>query len=123
MLRDERFDLRQDLRVPAELELAVDAVLERAPAQRLEPGYLRLRRPEIRNVCERLPAPQREGFREQGGCFLHPSARMSGVRVVEQPFEAVRVERVRSHAKHVTGRLRHEDRWFAVAGPGVQDPS
>ena len=66
VLGDECLQLADNLGVPAELELGLDPLLERAEPQLLEAGDLALRKGLVGQVAESGPAPERERLAE--GC-------------------------------------------------------
>ena len=70
VLSHERLELADQLGVAAELELGRDALLERAEAQLLEPGDLRLGERLVRELRECRPAPERQCLREQPGALV-----------------------------------------------------
>ena len=61
MLRDERFELADDVTVPAEIEVCIDPRLERHEAELVETPDLRLREVVERELGQRRATPKREG--------------------------------------------------------------
>jgi hypothetical protein len=60
VLRDERFQLADELTLPAEVEIGVDPVLEERPANLLETPDLSLCPRFVAEIGQRRPAPERE---------------------------------------------------------------
>ena len=100
--RDERLELGDHLRVPAELELGVDPPLERLQAELVE---VHSRRGDglAGKVGERRSAPQRERVAQERVGL----ARVGGARLVDELAETVEVELVRLDAQQVSRRPGH----------------
>ena len=101
MLRDQRFELVDDLGPAAELEVGVDPCLDgRDPPLAEEPDLL-LRELLEREIFERIAAPQRERGTQELCALLRGRA----LGLVDEPVEAREVELLRVGAQHVAGRL------------------
>src|SRR5215217_307791 len=105
MLRDENFQLADELRVPARVQVRVDPFLERREAELLElrdVGLSKRLEGEISKSrsapqCERLTQLARFLFRVQSPCLLH------------KPPEGFEVELTGPNVDAVTRCLRLED--------------
>src|SRR5262249_62344361 len=62
MFRDERLELGHQLVMAAELEVGIDAVLDRSQMELLQPGDLALCERLGRKVGQRLSPPERQGI-------------------------------------------------------------
>ena len=105
MRRDEHLELRDELAVPAQLELGVDSLLQRRQPELLEPPDLVLRELVEREVREGGPSPERQRPGDLGCTILgRPAARLP-----EQALEPRRINAVGVDPEHVPGRLGHEE--------------
>src|ERR671922_3062932 len=107
MLVHEGFELRDQVRVPAELEVGVEALLERCEAKLIEPRDL-VRERLVGQVAERWAAPLAQrlaqllrGTRGVARTQLLP-------RHVAQPLEPSEVELVIRHRQQIAGRTGDE---------------
>ncbi len=112
VLRGEGGSVGDHVVVAAELDLGLDAVLERGEPELVEPRDLRLEEALVREVGERRAAPERERVPERGGALRGRKR----PRVVHEPLEATSVDRTRLRPKHVPGRARL-DRLFPDQHP------
>ena len=118
MLGCERFELRDEDGVPAEVELGLDPLLHRREAELVEAIGLRAGPRLVGEVGERRPAPQRERLAQR----LGPCGRVERGGLGEQPLEPCRVDGVRRHVEHVARRPRAQQigaEDAAEAGNGV----
>ena len=104
MLLDELFQLADELACGAQLEVGVDALLERRESRLLEPADLVAGERLEREVLERRPAPERERRAQLLGAL----ARLGAASLRGEPLEARQVESLRVDAQDVAGRLREE---------------
>ena len=100
MLGDERVELADQLRVPARGEIGVDPLLERRPAQLLEPRDLGLRERLVGEVGERRAAPQRQRPPQRRGGAVGIGA----LRLADELLEAREVELRPVDLQGVAGR-------------------
>ena len=96
-----RFELTDQLRVPAELQIGIDAVLDRRGARLLEPGDHRAGEGVVREVDERVAAPQGERVPEHVRRRLGVARVQRGASFCREPVEASRVERVPRQVERV----------------------
>ena len=94
--RREPLELADQLRVAAERQVGVEAVLDRGQAQLLQPGDVGLERGLESEVAERGPAPEREGARERRRGRLGPAGAKLRPRIAHRVLEAMEVEPRRS---------------------------
>ena len=95
MRDDERFQLRDDGAVPAECELGVEPLLERAQPQFLETGDLGLGEVVVGEVGEGLAAPELECLPDRGLRAGRISAGEPFSSLLQQRSEAIAVELTR----------------------------
>src|SRR2546421_5062536 len=91
MLRDERLELRNDLRESRTRKVRLDAVLKCGDVQLLEPEDLFCCKRLEPELGQRFASPQRERFAEARGSLL----RLERTRGRDQPLELLKVDRVR----------------------------
>src|SRR5215211_1662250 len=99
MLCDERLQLADQLRVPSELELGVDSLLDYTQAQLLETGDLALGEGVVGEVGQGPAAPECERLGER----IRGRLRVFAVRLGGKPLEAGEVEFVGLDAEQVAG--------------------
>src|SRR6478609_1763203 len=104
MLRDEPFELGDELSARAELEVGVDPLLQGFQAELLEPADLALREALQLEVAERRAAPQRQRLAQRAGSPL----RILPPRLRDEPLEATEIELLGLDPEQVAGRLRDE---------------
>ena len=108
MLRHERLELADQLRVPSAGQVGVDAVFEQRELKLLEPADLGLRK---RLECEfrkRRAAPQLKGRSQLIGGAPAVVRGQGLATLVGQALAAVEVELARLHVEQVAIRLRHK---------------
>ena len=108
VLGSERLELADELPIPAESEVDLDAQLERGKPDLLEPRDRRLGEALVGDVRERRSPPQRQRLPQPIGGVACLPVREALPRVVDQPLEPVEVELIRPQTDHVAGRLRGE---------------
>ena len=118
VLRDERPQLADELRVEPALEVGRDALLERLEPGLLEPRDLRLAEALVSQVGERRSAPERERLAEPGRGSGRVAAAQRLAPGGHPELEAVDVELARLDPEHVPGRAGLE----RVAGEGLPEP-
>jgi len=101
----ERLELSDHAGVRPERKVRVDALLERREPQLLEPAPLRLHERLVRQIRERVAAPEVERLLQQLGPLGGGAA--GGLR--DECLEPREVELVGSDPEHVAGRMRDED--------------
>ena len=94
MLLHQRFELTDQLRVPAEEQVGVDAVFDRRGPRFFEPGDHRSRERIVGEVDERGAAPQRECVAQHVRGRLGVALVQGGAAFRREPVEPGRVERV-----------------------------
>ncbi len=109
VLTDQRLKLADERGVEAEGEIGLDPLLERGEAQLLEARDFRLRERLVREVGERVPAPQIEGVVEQFGGGRRISGGGRPRSLAELMLEALRVEPVRLDPEQVAAGARQHD--------------
>ena len=110
-------ELRNHVRMAAELQVGRDPVLERGGAQVLEPGDLRLRERLVPQVGERRPPPQRERARQR---LPRERGVAAGERVparLRLGLEALDVQLARVETELVPGRLGDQQLAAALRRP------
>jgi hypothetical protein len=108
MVADQRFELADHLRVVAERQLGLDALLDGRQAQLLEAGDLALGEGLIREIGERGTTPEREGVSQQLGGALRATAGKGLRALVQQPLEACPVELVGPEPDQVPAPARED---------------
>src|SRR5262245_16780329 len=103
MLADEPLELGNELRLPSEREIRVDALLERGETLFLESDARGSRERHV-ELGEGRPAPQRKRLAQQLGRL----GGWHGPRRRHQPLEALEVELAVSNPDQVAGRLRDD---------------
>src|SRR5580765_6257047 len=106
MVPDKRLELGEELRMSPELELGVQALLERRHAQLVESRDRCAGERLVREIRERSPTPQIERPAEQIGGRLCIAAFVRLGRVVRPTLEAIEIEPLRFDAEDVAGRAR-----------------
>ncbi len=101
---DKRFELRDEARTFAELEVGVDSFLERVQPQLLEPADLGLRERLERQVGERRATPQRQRLTKLCCSIGRLGASCSG----DEPLEPPEVKAVRVDRQDVARRAGHQ---------------
>jgi hypothetical protein len=104
MLGDKRLQLAYELGVTSELEVSVDALLERDRAKFLEPANLSLCEGLEREVGKRRATPKRERIAKD----RLPVRRRPLPGFRDQTLEAERVDIIAIGVQHVTGRAGDE---------------
>ena len=102
MLGDERLELADELGMAAELEVGVDARLERGEALFLQAAGLGTGERRVGGVGERGAAPEREGVHEG----LRGRGGVRGARLKDESAEALEVELARLHPQLVARTAR-----------------
>src|SRR5262245_31900368 len=99
MLVDEHFQLADELTVPTQGQVCLDAQLERREAKLLEAKDLRLRERLAREVGESRPAPEAKRIAEQSRSMVgrRPS------RLLDELLEAEEVELVGCDLDQISG--------------------
>jgi hypothetical protein len=105
MLVDEHFELPDELTVPTQGQVCLDAQLERSQAKLLEAKDRRLRERLAREIGESRPAPEAKRIAEQSRSFVGRGKR----RLLDELLEAEEVELVGSDPNQVSG-LPGDDR-------------
>ena len=108
MFEQQRFELANQLGVPAEREIRLDALLESNLAQLLEACDFRGHEALVREICKRGAPPERERLPEFVGCVFRPGAASLVKRLPaagRQHFETGAVELIGGEPQHVSGRL------------------
>ena len=108
MLAREHLQLGDGLRVPAEREVGLEAVLQRDEAKLLEPGDLVAGERLEREVPERRAAPQAERPAEDVGRLARVIRGEQAAALLEQALEHAGVETVVLETQHVARWLRLE---------------
>jgi hypothetical protein len=93
-----------ELRVPPEVELGLGPVLERGQPQVGEPGRLRRGQRQVRQLGQRVAAPQLQGLAEQPPGRAEVAAAQRPPSRPHQLGEAEHVEPVRGQPQPVAGR-------------------
>jgi hypothetical protein len=107
--------LRHDVLMPAEIQVGLDADLERLQPQLLEPGSVFAAEPLGTDVGQRASAPQVQGLVE-GGAHIEPPVVVPGdIGLPDQAFEAGDVQLLLAQADEVARSRGHE----AVGAQGV----
>ncbi len=104
LARDQRFELPDELGVPAERHFGLDPFLERRQAQLLEPGPLAPGERRGRELRERRPAPEPERLPQAVRRRLRPPFRQRRAPLGHETLEAVEVEVVGPELEYVAGR-------------------
>jgi hypothetical protein len=103
---DQPLGAREDLDVPAQLELGIEQVLDRGQPLFLQDVHIALRPALERQVRQRGAAPEREGLLEQrrtlGG--------LERPRPGHEPPEATEVDLLAVEIEQIAGRLGEEHR-------------
>jgi len=105
VLADENLEFRDELAVPAKLEVGLNAPFERAEAKLLEAEDLRMRERLVCEIGECRPAPQTKGIAKKTRGHL----RLCVLRVLDEPLEPEQIELVRSELEEIA-RLPCDDR-------------
>jgi hypothetical protein len=115
MLRDERFELGDQVVVAAQGQLRLQAALERLQAEGLEAGDLTLREQIVGQLGERGPTPQRERRTQlrTGGGIVTPSQRPSSG--PGHPLKPAGIQGLIVQVEPVSARLGDQ----AYVGPGA----
>ena len=103
VLGHKRLHLADEIRVTAEREIGLDALLERHEPQLLEARDRRLGERLVREVGKRLPTPQRERRAQEPCRLLRVAGRACSARAIELALEARDVELVRLDSGDVPG--------------------
>src|SRR5262249_29656790 len=100
MLLDQHLELADQLGLAPELEISLDALLERRQPQLLQPPDRRLRERRVGQTDKPRPAPQpkRRAQLRRRVRWLRP------VRLAQQPLETVKVELVAIDAQQISRR-------------------
>ena len=104
MLGDEGLELADNMRLAAELELGLEAVLPGGKARLFEPGGLGHHGVFELDVRQRRPAPERERLPQTH----RPLLRSSVPGLSDAALEAVDVDRIPRDLQYVAGRARDE---------------
>jgi hypothetical protein len=99
MLADEYLELPDELDVASEIEVCLDAPLDRSQAQLFEAKDLGLREWLVREVGESRPAPDAERIAEQSRGLVGRGQPC----LLDEPLEAKEVELVRLNPQDVAG--------------------
>ena len=102
VLRSERGSIGDHVVLAPELDLGLDAVLERREPELVEPRDLCLEEALEAEVGKRRAAPEPERVAQPGG----PLRRWQRPRLVDEPFEPSGVDRAGLDAEHVPGSAR-----------------
>ena len=101
MLLDEPLQLAGQVARGAQLEVGVDALLERRESRLLQAADLIAGEWLEGEVLERRSSPERK----RGAELLGPLARLGAACLRSEPLEACQVESLRVDTQHVSGRL------------------
>ena len=101
LLSDKLLQFADQVAGGAELEVGVDALLERRESRLLQAADLVADEWLEREVLKRRPPPERQRRAE----LLGPLARLGAACLCGEPLEACQVESLRVDAKDVAGRL------------------
>jgi hypothetical protein len=118
VLRDQRFELADDLGVAAKLEVGVDSVLDRRQPQLLEAPDLVLRKRLVLELGQGRPSPECECTTERVGTVFGRQRACVG----DEPLEAGEVELRRIDGEEIPRRSRDDDvvtESLAEGGNGV----
>ena len=110
MLAHELLELGDQLGMPAELELRLEAVFEPGEAELAEAGEGRVDRGVERELGERRPPPERESVVERGCGLLGTSGHQRLPPLPDAPLEAVHVEPLGVDLEDIAVQLRYERR-------------
>ncbi len=102
---DQRLELADERRVPAQRELGVDPLLERCNAQLVQPRRFAPRELLLVEIGERRTAPEGERLGQE----RRPRGRVRAEGGRQQPFEAVGVDSFRLERQPVARSLRQHD--------------
>jgi hypothetical protein len=108
VLAHQRLELADQRGVPAEREIGVDPILERREALLLQPRSLALRKPLIRKVRQRRPAPQRQRVPQPSARELRITPRERVAALAHTSLETIRVEQPALSPKHVPAASGHK---------------
>ena len=92
MLRDQPPELRHEVHVAAQRELALQPILERGEPQLLEAPYLALRGGVVDEIGERRPAPEAQRRAELVHGLGCPAVRQGGAALLDEPLRLEQVE-------------------------------
>ena len=106
MLGDQHLQLRDQLSVPTEREVGLDALLDRLEPKLLHTPNRRLRERLIGDVGQRPAAPQRQGLAEHRGS----TRRLGSARLSDEPLEPCQVKLLWLDLQHISSRRRHQPR-------------
>ena len=98
MLSNEGFQLADDLAMPTERKVVVDALLERGEPELLQPGSLAFGERLVAELTECGPAPEGQRLTERGGTVAAADG--------DQLFESRGVEVFWRHSDPIAGRFR-----------------
>ena len=106
MLGDQHLQLRDQLSVPTERKVGLDALLDRLEPKLLHTPNRRLRERLIGDVGQRPAAPQRQRLAEHRGS----TRRLGSARLSDEPLEPCQVKLVWLDLQHIPSRHRHQPR-------------
>ena len=107
--RDQGLELTHEVRVPAECQLRLDPVLERAQPELFELRYVGLRERLIDEVRDRRPAPEGESLAEHHRATNVVALEHGSAALVHQPTEAMNVHLLRLDVEQIARLRRDED--------------
>src|SRR5215217_158980 len=114
MQLDKRFQLADQLRVAAQRELGLDALLDGGQVKLLKPGDLALRKRLVRELGERRAAPQRERLAQQLQRPLRGPLDERPAALPQQTLEALHVKLAGTDAHQIATATRNHDADGAV---------
>ena len=94
--------------VPAELQVGVDALLERRQTQVVEPSAFDLREGLRRELRQRGAAPETDRLTDRVRCVNGIAGCERGAPFLDEPLETDQVDVLRLDLEHVARRARHE---------------
>ena len=113
---DRPFELTDELHMASELELRIDAVLDRGDAQLLETGGLGAGKVVVRELCERGTAPESQRGVEGRDRPRHSAPLRLGARGEQPVLETRRVVLLRPNEEHIPGGAGDEQAVGSLVG-------
>ncbi len=114
VVEDQALELSRQLRVPAQLELGGEVLLQDGRAQLFESSDFALGKRGVSHVRERRPAPQRQALGQQQHRVLGRSLVERRSRLRHERLEAPEVQLALTEAELVPGRSRDQQPGFVA---------